>query len=793
MNKFYTTLLALLIAVVPTNAQTISEGVWNIVFDSSNKTFDVQNNGNTIITQAYARAKWVLDGSTDEQDMASTSASTMTVGSGELISDSLGSGTRYVVDYGWDDGTHMLQSFTFYPDYDYFVVQLGVTHAGYTVKSGWIEPICSETTTAFLPSDGSNRMLFVPWDNDGYVSYQSRTLSNHTVDSYAVTAVYDATSRLGFVAGAIDHDKWKSAIHVEGTDGYEVSNFGCISGYTDGFSRDTIASGESVTVVPHGKVVGDTVSSSRFIIGLFDDWRDGMEAFGEACAMVAPPRTWDGGRPVGWSSWGTMQTKISYQGVVDVGDFIKENLMPKGFYDKQNKVTLSLDAWWNDNLSDAQVSQFVAYCNENNMIPGLYYGPFCLFGDLNNTVPGTSGLYKFSDIALKVNGVYKKLDGAYCLDPTHPGTKMFMMNDIKKFSNWGIKYLKLDFMGQGAIEADSWHDSQVTTGVEAYNQGMQFLVNQIKRFNNGDENAIYLDLSMSPLFPYQYTHGRRTCCDSWNTIGHTKYVMNALSFGWWEQKLYVSLDPDHLVMHANDNNASESEGVNRARLTSGILTGAYLTGDNFSDNVDAGYPTESRERALEFLTNEDVNEMVRTLTAFRPVEGNYAGTNGAERIFQQENDNYWYVAILNYDSFGSYSGSVTFDRLGIDANNVGEIKELWSGSTVTPSDGGFSFNVPYSDAAIYRIAKLNSTGINAIEETESEDGLHATIDGDVLRVTTNTLMSSVALYDVAGQLVSLTPLNGNSCSILISQLDHGVYVVKGESHSGKVISTKVIL
>ena len=149
---------------------------------------------------------------------------------------------------------------------------------------------------------------------------------------------------------------------------------------------------------------------------------------------------------------------------------------------------------------------------------------------------------------------------------------------------------------------------------------------------------IYLLLSIAPMFPAHYTHGRRISCDAWGSIDNTKYVMNNSSYGWWLNQVYFANDPDHLVMKTLDGRGNESEGVNRSRITSGVITGAFISGDNFSDKVDAGYPSLSRERALSLLTNEDINEIPRTCQAFRPVEGNASSSQNAENLMCYEND-----------------------------------------------------------------------------------------------------------------------------------------------------------
>lgn len=786
--KYISTLLAALCVTLSLQAQTIHEKDWSIIFDSTTKTFNVLKGNVTLMSNVFAEARYKVGAGVEQSWTSKSDAMTMTVGQGQPVTDAFGSGTQYVAEYTNADGTKLWQTFGFYDNLPYFVAQLFVSRKGAVVRSNCMVPLATTTQSAFLPKSGSNRMLFVPWDNDGFVHYQSRSLTDNET-SYSTTAVFDAVSRTGLVMGAVDHDQWKSAISMHASEGYRLDSLRLISGYTDCYSRDTIFSSSAVGVKPHGWVVGDTVHSSRFIVGLFDDWRQGMDTYAQACTKVAPARTWDAGKPVGWSSWGTMQTKISYQGVIDVADFIKDNLMPKGFHDKAGKVTLSLDAWWNDNLSSSQIEQFVSYCNAHHMTPGIYYGPFCLFGGLDNDVPGTNGKYKYRDIALKVNGKYKVLDGAYCIDPTHPGTKMAIMNEIHKYSLWGIKYVKLDFMCNGAIEADSWYDSNITTGMEAYNKGMAFLVQQIARFNNGDSNSMFLDLSMAPLFPYQYCHGRRVATDTWSKIDNTEYELNALSFGWWAQQLYVSLDPDHLVMQSNDQIIHESLGVNRARLTSGIITGAYLTGDNFSNNVDAGYPAGSRERALTLLTNEDVNEISRTCPAFRPVEGNYARNNRAERLFTCENDQYVYLAVLNYNSNafqGAYNGSVTFERLGIDKTNVGDIKELWSGKNVTASNDGIAFSVPYSDAALYRISKKIPTGIKSVTTESNRPALVYKCGYVMVKGAQNA--DKIELFSATGTKVAST----GGDILPVNDLPNRVYIAVATFKGNKIASIKFV-
>ena len=676
---------------------------WTIHLDQATLRLNIDHHGRRLMTDAFAEAKQ------GDHTLFSYDATSFDAVEKD-VADEFGTGRQLCITYKLKDGVTLIQTLSCYESQPYVVAQLAITTNGQETGSNYMLPLKSVTVSSLMPAGKKNRVLFVPWDNDAFIRYASNSLRGE-VHSYAVTAIYNTDTRGGLVCGALDHDLWKSAIKVNGSNYDQIHELALISGYTDEHSHDSIQSEQMV--MPHGTVVADTVRSARFMMGWFDDWRTGMETFGKACTLVAPKREWAGGAPYGWSSWGVQSTDISYQGVIDCGNFIRDHLVAHGFHDREGRVVLSLDAWWNDNLTTQQVKDFVSYCKENKMIPGLYYGSFCRFGDLQSYVPGTSNKYRFRDIALKVHGRYKVIDGAYCLDPTHVGTKQFMLNEMQKFKSWGIEYLKCDFMSNGAIEADEWYNKDCHTGIQAYNEGMACLMRYA--------GNMYIDLSIAPIFPYQYAHGRRISCDAWGAMDHTKYVMNNVSYGWWLNQVYVANDPDHMVMAMRQEAGGiQSEGANRARITSGAVVGAFLTGDNFSPNVvlhhDGGkvgpnYYETSQQRALKYLTNEDINEIPRTCGSFRPIYGNASTSDGAESLMTYENDKYVYVAVFNYQMLMPMAGQLPFADLDIDAASIKEIKELWMGSVVSHSSAGFQYSVPACDARVYRIEKKGLSGI----------------------------------------------------------------------------------
>ena len=781
------------------HAQQIKVGAWEISLDPSSKLITIKNQGNTILKDVYASADCGFESDSKLTTRKSIDAMSANLTS-EDVSDELGTGKRYTFTYRFANAILMNQSFAFYEGQDLFVTQLSLsTELGTSkLKSNHLVPLSTSTEQQIISST-SSRMLWVPWDNDGFVEYRSNNLNTEEY-SYNATAIYEPSSRYGLVMGAIDHDTWKSAIHVNAKSKNKVSALELISGYTDSYSRDQgvvslvnpsdyTEDKSAVIAMPHGTVKGTSVSSSRFVFGCFSDWRIGMETYGKECAKVAPARTWDGGTPYGWSSWGGMETKVSYEGVMDVAKFLSDKVRVHGFHDEKGRIVLSLDAWWNDNLSQDQLKKFVAYCKENNMIPGLYYGPFTDWsGDPNRTVTNTN--YKLKDMWLKQDGKYRKLDGAYCLDPTHPGTRAEITNQMNYFKSLGIEYVKLDFMCNGAIEADSYYNKNITTGIQAYNFGMKVVR---KQATYADGHSMYLVLSIAPLFPSQYTHGRRISCDAWGTIGNTRYVMNSTSYGWWLREVYFANDPDNMVLVSKKGNGDgkESEGENRARITNGAITGAFLVGDNFSDQVvmELGNPSKSRERAEKFLTIEDINEIPRTCKTFRPVYGNGSQSKNAENYMTYENDKYVYLACINYNSILSYlNGNVSFKDLDIDESNVGEIKELWSGNIVSPTNGGISIKLAPADACIYRITKKNTgTGISDVSISQDADIRICKAGNGVAVSCHDGQLLAIHAYDLSGKEVAREKVSKPSSIAQLTIPYSGIYLLKMETSLGTKI------
>ncbi|MFC5193156.1 Ig-like domain-containing protein [Algoriphagus aquatilis] len=679
----------------PTNSVSMAFGANNsVVYDKITRTYDVVFNGVEIISDAIASVK---NGSTTLNSTAYTSVSTAST----AINDGFGAGTKHTLTLTGTGMPQMQQIFYTYPAKDYFFTEVLIT--GSALTSNYMSPLSS--TKATIQSTGDNRTLFVPFDNDAWITYNAKSMSTNTTNtSSEIGAVYDNTSRKGLVVGSVEQNVWKTGIKTTGT-GASLSELVVWGGYTEqAVTRDARA---------HGTISGATLKSPKIFVGYYSDFRMGMEDYAKSKA-IAEPRylfNWTGGTPFGWNSWGVIQSQLTLSKSKAVVDYFA-NKIPA--FRNDNTAYINLDSYW-DNLTPggltgdfSQLTEFVNYCKSKGLQPGIYWAPFVDWGKTSRQIEGSS--HNYTEAWAKVNGAYHDFDGCRALDPTHPGTKQRIAHLIGRFKASGFTMIKIDFIGHAAIEADSYYDPTVKTGMQAFNQGMKYLIDQL-----AGQMLVYVAISPN-VVTSQYAHMRRVACDAMSSIGNTENTLNSTSYGWWQSHMYNFIDADHMVF------GNETEGTNRARFTSGLVTGTPILGDDFSTTGVWD------SRIQNYTQNQELLDISRSKTAFQPIEAN-TGTNASE-LFVKQIGSYVYVAIVNYGT-SSKTFNVNLGRVGLSTSSSYSVKELYMGTTSTVT-GSLSVTIPASDSRIYRFsaATLSNSRL-AIDSKISEGNANLSWKKDV--------------------------------------------------------------
>lgn len=632
---------------------------WQLSFDNQKKTFIVKKN-DKLVVDAYASYK--LNGELIKSNEYSSYKIAVKGHKSEF-----GSGKEFQITYTDDKYPTLIQSFYVYPEFDYLLTEIKLNSKD-SIASNFMAPVVVENLFDYFDNSSENRALFIPFDNDKWIRYKSHPLNFNKLTSYEVTAIFNNQTRNGFIIGSVEHDKWKTAVEMKADSlSGRMTSIQCFGGIADETTRDS---------KPHGSIKGKNIKSPKIFLGVYDDWREGLNDYASANAVISPPRKWENAVPFGWNSWGALQFKLRYHHSIEVSDFYKENLQNNNFHNSDNTVYIGLDSGW-DRFSEDELKAFVDTCKANGQKAGIYWTPFTDWGKDPKRKFKADSTCRYEDIYLYANGKVQELDGAYALDPTHPAVEKAMKSTSEMFRKAGFEYVKMDFMTHGAMEADKWFNPTISTGIEGYNYGMQLLD---KYFHD-----MYLALSISPIFPAHYAQSRRIACDAWNKIKDTEYTLNALSYGWWQDKIYSFNDPDHIVLR------DATEGENRARYTSGIITGLVLLGDDFSLEGDK----EAKERTKRIVTNSEVNKLANGVS-FQPLEGN--GENSENIFYRHNEDGTLAIALFNY-SENDINLEILPERLGLNTVKEYELKELWSNQKMTFKDK-FQFKIPNKDVLL---------------------------------------------------------------------------------------------
>ena len=403
-------------------------------------------------------------------------------------------------------------------------------------------------------------------------------------------------------------------------------------------------------------------------------------------------------------------------------------------------------------------------CHSNGQRPGIYWTPFVCWGTAaqgsNNFMTGSG--YKWSQAYLRTpSGDIRTHDNGIAIDPTHPGFRQMTTYYLNYFKTRGFEYLKLDFLTHGAMEGVHY-DAGVTTGIQAYNQGMQYLVTQ-------NAGHMFLSESIAPVFPYRYAHARRIYCDTAASINDTAATMQAVNYGWWlHGRLYQFNDPDMMRFAGVTANENQSRVINCA--ISGTI---FLNSDDL-----AGAAGQSL--AQNCLTRAGINEVARAGVTFRPVEGN-TGANASD-VFVRQDGNTWYVSVFNY-SGSSAVKSLNLARLGI--SGIYTAVDLWSGALSSVSGSTWNVSLGARQARLFRLG----AGVTSATGPTNQ----ALIVGSSTTLTTVAAGTPPFSYTwrkngavLAGQTANAITINPTSVS------DAGVYSVQVNGGIGVVTNTATL-
>jgi len=541
-----------------------------------------------------------------------------------------------------------------------------------------------------------------------------------------VSSVYDETSRKGLVVGFLEHHMWKAGVQLHRSSIQAVAGLNNVLGTRD-YSQ------------PHGFV--NTTETPLLTLGLYEDWRDGMEEFAR---MQLDSHGRPQGEPVplpaglnlssapiaGWNGW-AMSVQNSGDTNLTTLRAASNTLAALRQTGLGPNAIVARDALYSLNVS--QTAEWVDEVKSRpGQLAGTYDGVVAWYGPPASHPPyigcqgqtscvpgGPEPCWLLNETLLRndrgelIHSLSQK--NQYIRDVTHPLFECHLrLNIEQQVVRDRFTLLKQDFLNLAAYEGVRFNMSMCPTGMSAYTRLLTLLAEAVA-------GRAVIDYGISlPLPVGPAGHARHIGCEQ--MFGGVEYGMNQFAGGWWQNQLYSWLDPD-LVTFRGDYwfrpwkklaftrmlSMDSKSRVNKAVVYGGV----FKNGDNLANAT-------AKAAAMPWLSNPRVNAMWAKArpgptgagTTFRPYT--WKGAEGMEfllapSVYTRSNGD---VVVFNYAPW-RHSFEVDLQDAGFSVNASGIVcTDLWDGAVFKPNGCLLQLKVEKGTSALLECRKSASPSVD---------------------------------------------------------------------------------
>ena len=323
--------------------------------------------------------------------------------------------------------------------------------------------------------------------------------------------------------------------------------------------------------------------------------------------------------PIGWWSWTAFYGAINEGETLANADWQAANLKSLGFnffqVDEGYQYARGEYATANSTQFPDGMRFTGNYITKNGLTFGVWTAPF--------QVSSRAWVYEHHKDWLVHNAKgepihtehiwHQDSDLLYVLDTTHPGAQEYLRMTYKTLvREWGVHFIKLDFMDSSAIEGFMYRPK--TTALEALRIGLQIIRDTV-----GED--VILDKDGSPMLtPVGLVDAGRISADTAHSFAATKASAVGIAARFYMHRTFFVNDPDAFnttdqpFSHFRDMPRTVPLAAAQASIAlSAVSGGMYEIGD---DMVLLG---ASKDR-LDLVENEDLLNMAKVGKVSTPID-----------------------------------------------------------------------------------------------------------------------------------------------------------------------------
>jgi len=270
-------------------------------------------------------------------------------------------------------------------------------------------------------------------------------------------------------------------------------------------------------------------------------------------------------------------------------------------------------------------------------------------------------------------------DRLYALDTTNPGAQEYLRSTYSTLvKEWGIRYIKLDFMDDSAVEGIRYRPN--TTAMEAQRIGLEIIRNVV-----GD--AVLLDKDGSAMLnPVGYVDYGRIAQDTGHTFIASKEAAPAVAARYYMNRNFFVSDPDAFTVSTQTvkdhawNGGQVPLSFDEAKVSIAL---SAVSGGMFEIGDDLPTLGSSPER-LALVKNPELLNMVKLGRASTPVDlMTFAAEDGQPSLFVlKETSRQSVVTLFNWTD-SPRNRTVSLAALGLDPEASYSLSEIFGAETST--------------------------------------------------------------------------------------------------------------
>ena len=456
--------------------------------------------------------------------------------------------------------------------------------------------------------------------------------------------IYNRQSGNSLFLGALTSDRLLTIFHLKAQpqgDGSQILSYESeATGTTEIMKRESLAHSPASEQVSLSLPVhtGDSLSSERLMIAVGTDYHALLEQYGNTIRILHKARVTTP-TPIGWWSWTAYYFGLNQGAAITTAEWLAENLKKSGYtyyqidegYQYARGEYTTPDA----NLFPRGLRYVGDEVRRNGLTFGVWTAPFevseraSVYQNHKDWL-----LHNAAGQLIHIGHVTNHNDPLYVLDTTNPGAQNYLRETYTTLYNWGVRFIKMDFMDDSAVEGAYYRPN--TTALEAQRIGLEIIRSAVG-------NDVVLDKDGSPMLnPVGIVDAGRVSQDTGHTFDASRDAASGIAARYYMNRNFFVADPDAFTVSTQTVDDQSWHGgqhaltLDEAKVSIAL---AAVSGGMFELGDDLPTLGSAADR-LALVKNTDLIDMARLGRASIPTDLlTYAPEDKQPSVFLLKEDN----------------------------------------------------------------------------------------------------------------------------------------------------------